>query len=121
MRVSVPEASFRSAATSSGDTKANAARPSRDGGIDAFRYAMALLVIGLHILPPVAVGPDRPLGLPGWAVAVDVLSRCAVPFFFITSGYYFRPDRGVWSNLQRTVVRIAPIYIVWYVNPPHKT
>lgn len=76
---------------------------------------MALLVIGLHILPPVAVGPDRPLGLPGWAVAVDILSRCAVPFFFITSGYYFRPDRGVWSNLQRTVVRIAPIYIVWYV------
>ncbi|WP_242137398.1 acyltransferase [Sphingomonas sp. TREG-RG-20F-R18-01] len=87
----------------------------RDRGIDAFRYAMALLVIGIHILPPVAVGPDRPLGLPGWAVVVDVICRCAVPFFFITSGYYFRPERGAFANLKRSVVRIAPIYVVWYL------
>ncbi|WP_010215841.1 acyltransferase [Sphingomonas sp. PAMC 26621] len=96
------------------DTKSTVAPPARDGGIDAFRYAMAVLVIGIHILPPVAVGPDRPFGLPGWAVVIDIICRCAVPFFFIASGYYFRPERGVWSNLTRPVVRIAPIYLVWY-------
>ncbi|WP_277923640.1 acyltransferase [Sphingomonas sp. TREG-RG-20F-R18-01] len=86
----------------------------RDGGIELFRYVMALLVIGIHVLPPVAVNSAQPLGLPDWAVAMDVLCRCAVPFFFIASGYYFKPERGVVANLTRAIARIAPIYGAWY-------
>lgn len=95
--------------------QAEVASKERDSGIDAFRYAMALLVICLHILPPAAVSPSTPFGLPSWAVVVDILCRCAVPFFFITSGYYFRPERGVWFNIKSKVIRIAPIYLVWYL------
>lgn len=57
-------------------------RPARSAGIDYFRLAAAFLVIGIHIAP-----------FSVWNKNVDFLltyclGRVAVPFFFMTTGYF---------------------------------
>ncbi len=58
------------------------ARPARSAGIDYFRMAAAFMVIAIHIAP-----------FSGWNQEIDFLltyclGRTAVPFFFMTTGYF---------------------------------
>ena len=66
----------------------------RDSGTELFRLLMALLVIVLHAVHEATLR-DAPAAVPLWATLVDTAARCAVPVFFITSGYYLRTARGL--------------------------
>jgi surface polysaccharide O-acyltransferase-like enzyme len=90
-------------------------RHGRDAGVEVFRFVMAMLVILLHILPDATWSSSDPWGSPRWVVIADALCRCAVPFFFLISGYYFRAERGAVENSRRAIVRLLPIYVFWSV------
>ena len=71
-----------------------------------------MLVIVLHLLP------NNPLllwGMNAWQLTVDTVCRCAVPFFFITSGYYYRENKGFMSRLKAIFVQLSPIYLFWSI------
>jgi surface polysaccharide O-acyltransferase-like enzyme len=85
----------------------------RDGGIDAFRFLMAMGVIVGHVLSLLPNPVGQPWGMPAWAVPIDAVLRSAVPFFFIVSGYFFRYDRGFARTVRYVGLRILPIYGLW--------
>ena len=85
----------------------------RDGGIDAFRFLMAMGVIAGHVLSLLPNPPGQPWGMPAWAVPIDAILRSAVPFFFIVAGYFFRYDRGFMRTVRYVGLRILPIYAIW--------
>lgn len=92
--------------------KGDSAGAPRDAGVEAGRYAMALLVIVLHVLyAPVANGPF--VAAPLWVGIVDCVTRAAVPFFFVASGFYLRTDRPLGQLVLRPIVRILPIFVFW--------
>ena len=76
---------------------------------------MAMLVVALHTFPDTNPSLINLNGKSLGIIALDAVCRCAVPFFFITSGYYFRVERGVWTNVRRVVVRLTPIYLFWSI------
>lgn len=81
-------------------------RSARNLGIDALRYGLAFLVVLLHALPGY---PE-----PGWAVAIQFACRAAVPFFFVTSGYFLpRAPGPALDFVRKTVMRIVPVYALW--------
>ncbi len=62
--------------------RAGGGRPARSAGIDYFRMAAAFMVIAIHIAP-----------FADWSKEADFLltyclGRTAVPFFFMTTGYF---------------------------------
>ncbi|MGL5978804.1 MAG: acyltransferase family protein [Erysipelotrichaceae bacterium] len=50
--------------------------------IDLMKFTMAILVIAIHTAPLVQIS------LPAHLFTVQILARLAVPFFFVTSGYF---------------------------------
>lgn len=94
------------------------------------RYPLALLVIYLHIMPPVsAVEFSAALsrGLSGDTLyclvqtVVRCVAECAVPCYFFMSGYllFVKQERitfrWYWSLLKRKTRRLLIPYIVWNV------
>lgn len=77
----------------------------RENGIDAFRCVAFAAVVMIHAIP----GRDPQAPAEGFLV---VLSRFAVPFFFLASGY-FLANRGAVDTIVRTARRLLPIYLVW--------
>ena len=78
----------------------------REAGIDAFRAIGALGVIHLHFGAfRGAEWEDTTFG--AWSVAASFLARMAVPFFFVTSGYFLarRGDPGTLGNTARAQSR----------------
>ena len=51
-------------------------------GIDAFRMVAALLVVAIHTAPLGDVNPTADF------ILTRVIARVAVPFFFMTSGFF---------------------------------
>lgn len=79
----------------------------RNEGIDAFRYVCAAAVILFHTLP------SKP-PVPVWAADFATVCFMAVPFFFISSGYFLRAaDRFSIGLISRPVRRLLPIYLFW--------
>lgn len=84
------------------------ASPARNPAIDAMRYALAFVVVLLHSLPVNQVGH------PAWVALAAIACRVAVPFFFITSGYFLRPaSRFDATLILRPLQRLLPIYLFW--------
>lgn len=83
---------------------------SREHGIDAFRFFMVILVIIIHRMPG---STSSPMGMTTPIVMIDVLCRSAVPFFFVTSGYFLKTERSVCSNSRYALLRLAPAYAFW--------
>jgi surface polysaccharide O-acyltransferase-like enzyme len=90
-----------------------AADPARKGrlvGIDAVRYIAMVAVVFIHTLPR----QDFGFGLDAGGI-VNQTSRFAVPFFFITSGF-FLANRDL-NDTPRLILsfvrRIAPVFIIW--------
>lgn len=92
----------------------------RSPGIDACRLVMAFLVVTLHSLPVRGSAEFSIIGM---------VCRCAVPFFFITSGYFLKiPARFSAMCVVRPLVRLFPIYLFWmiafysvaYISEVHK-
>lgn len=76
--------------------------------IDIFRYVCAVLVIAIHTRPFNEINTTLSY------LASDVIPRIGVPFFFITSGYFYirrlqNGENPFWHYLKRFIT----IYFVW--------
>ncbi len=101
-----------------------AAAPGRIAEIDSFRAIAILGVIFIHTEPFRHLGDGS---LVYWTISVllNSLSRFAVPFFFITSGYFFakgfkegRPDeRRYFRNVKRLLFLFLAWSIIYFVVP----
>jgi surface polysaccharide O-acyltransferase-like enzyme len=82
-------------------------KPPRNEGIDAFRYVCAAVVILFHTLP------SKP-PVPHWAANMATICFIAVPFFFVSSGYFLHAaDRFNTGLVVRPLCRLLPIYLFW--------
>ena len=75
-----------------------------NAAVDIFKFIMALLVVGIHT-EPFSFNPwlDRGFGM---------LTRLCVPFFFMTSAYfYWINEKGALKYLKRLLI----LYLVWSV------
>lgn len=76
---------------------------SRNYGVDAVRIIAVLAVIFIHA--PIVDSSTY------W---VNILSRWAVPFFFVAAGYFAADkSRSILSETHRVVVRLGIPYIFW--------
>ncbi len=74
-------------------------------GIDGFRLAAAVLVVAIHTSPLLVLGETADFVLTG------VIARVAVPFFFMTSGFFlFSGYGGGREKLKGLEIRTAKIY-----------
>lgn len=77
-------------------------------GISASRYGVMYLVVLGHILGQPAFTNDVA------GLMAGTLCRVAVPFFFITSGFFLRPHgRSLVSLVRRPLRQLMPMYVVW--------
>ncbi len=80
--------------------------------IDIMKFIMAIFVVSIHTEP--LTGVKSPVLYTLW----DCVVRCAVPFFFIASGFFIgkkmcgdkKSDIGI---VLKQVKRIAKMYLVW--------
>ncbi len=91
-------------------------REERSAGIDYFRMAAAFMVIAIHISP-----------FSGWNQEVDFLvtyclGRVAVPFFFMTTGYFvlapyvrsgFRKKRSFYKFMVKNTVMYLAVTVMY--------
>lgn len=80
----------------------------RNGSIDVFRYICAVMVIAIHTSPFYDI--NEHLGY----IATEVLTRIAVPFFFLTSGFfYIKKLNNDKSASKIYLCRLLKTYAVW--------
>lgn len=83
-------------------------------GLDLMKFIMAIFVVGIHTDPLVGCTNGSILKI------FDILTRCAVPFFFITSGYLlarkfeepYYCDKNQ-KNVIRYLLKIIKMYLLW--------
>lgn len=76
--------------------------PKRLQGVDVARFIAFVGVVCIHA---------SSLSEPGvWAAD---LGRAAVPFFFVTSGYFIAPDKSDVDAIWSAAKRLVPIYVFW--------
>jgi surface polysaccharide O-acyltransferase-like enzyme len=81
----------------------------REAGIDAFRYLLIALVIFGHSWWYVGALERGNLT---WLLLIT--AHCAVPFFFIASGYFLRwQERDVFSVTRWSCRKLLPPAIIW--------
>ncbi|SHG78783.1 Surface polysaccharide O-acyltransferase, integral membrane enzyme [Kaistia soli DSM 19436] len=80
----------------------------RQSGIEAGRVIAFLAIVFLHSYPNIDPSPATLLL---W----DQLPRFAVPFFFITSGYFLWPRVNSLARVCRIVLRILIIFLFWVI------
>ena len=74
--------------------------------IDLLKIVMALFVVGIHVNPFAAFGPDTNILLGGG------LYRIAVPVFFVVNGYFLESLARA-GGTQRYVLRVLGLYAIW--------
>ncbi|MBB5183473.1 acyltransferase family protein [Catenisphaera adipataccumulans] len=85
------------------------------GAIDIAKYISALLVVCIHTYPFYEVSPTFNMY---W---IQTLCRMAVPFFFVTSGFFFfrkwekDNEEANWTNLKKYESRLLKLYLIWTV------
>lgn len=82
-------------------------------GIDLFRFVAAILVITIH------TSPLADFGAIGDFILTRIIARIAVPFFFMTSGFflisrYVFDERKLWGFVKKTAL-IYAVAIVFYI------
>lgn len=71
--------------------------------IDLLKFLMAILVVGIH---------TEPFGFNVWLDrGFGIISRLCVPFFFVTSGYFFWIKEK--SHICIYIRRLLILYIIW--------
>ena len=83
-------------------------------GIDAVRILCAVLVIMIHI-PPFGAAYDGTAGALLNFIFAQVLARIAVPFFFVTSGYFLFKKTGDALPFARKLLRLYAVWTVLYI------
>ncbi len=87
---------------------------SRNCSIDLFRYFCALLVVNIHANPFLDISEFAD------TIAVEYVSRIAVPFFFLVAGHFYsqklhsgeRPFKGYERKLLKVYLFWSTIYAV---------
>ncbi|WP_114193510.1 acyltransferase family protein [Edaphovirga cremea] len=79
------------------------ATPGRSNTLDAVKVLMAFLVISIHTITP---GTEFKYFL------TQVIARIAVPFFFISAGYFFSSKNDK-NELFKTTIRLSLLYLAW--------
>lgn len=79
--------------------------------IDALKVIASLLVICIHTNPFYYINPSLAL------IIKDIIARTAVPFFFITSGYFFSLKLEKTDNAKKALLHriywLMRIYLLW--------
>lgn len=84
-------------------------KPERSPGIDAVRFIGAAAVVAIHTVSPHHVN----FGLTSQGI-IDQLCRWAVPFFFISSGYFLvKKSARARKMIGDYLRRIVPMFAVW--------
>ncbi|KKI89358.1 hypothetical protein WQ54_26125 [Bacillus sp. SA1-12] len=82
----------------------------RNYAIDFIKFFAILAVVAIHTVPK-----DSIMGL----FVLDNLSRFAVPFFFVTSGYLFgkkmKRAEKTFGYFKRYVFKILKLYVCWVI------
>ncbi len=88
-------------------------RTDRNPGIEVLRFACALLVILIHT-NPFRSSHDIPVKMLG--DFINVMARVAVPFFFLTSGYFFQKQASLDlpGQMLRFARKMLTIYLAWF-------
>ncbi len=88
-------------------------------GLDVGKFILAIFVIAVHTSPlkSISITPNF--------ILVQILSRNAVPMFFMISGYFFYYKRGtetikigkftINEYYYKTIKRLLAVYLVWSV------
>lgn len=76
----------------------------RNNSVDCFRYLCALLVVAIHTTPFLEFSPTFSF------FVSQIISRIAVPFFFLISGYYFEIERA-----GRILRKHIVTYTIWSI------
>lgn len=76
-------------------------------GIDLLKYIVAFLVVGIHLLPFKDINDSV-----SW-LFTDVICRIAVPFYFISAGYFLY-GKGI-NRIIKYVKRILTLYIIYTI------
>lgn len=81
----------------------------RNQSVDTFRLLAALCVIVLHL-----EYPSLPSSI---VIGIRLLSRWAIPFFFIVSGYYFAVQNAEARqlNIQQMAGRLIWVFLLWSI------
>jgi surface polysaccharide O-acyltransferase-like enzyme len=97
---------------------------SRMAGIDAVRFIAVFCVVLIHtahgisytilIRPP--LGPQFASFRISIGDVITELCRWAVPFFFVSAGYFaWRPEERLSVTASRLAQRVFPVYLIWSV------
>lgn len=82
--------------------------------LDGFRVVSALLVVSIHTSPLESISPDA-----DWLLT-RVIARIAVPFFFMSTGYFSREileNGGLWKRLRKLcLLYLAAIFLYLPLN-----
>lgn len=81
--------------------------------IDLAKLICAILVIAIHSTP---FGTSDFYSIPNYVIK-DYISRIAVPFFFVSSGFFFfqnyKYDDNDVEKVKKYVFRLLFLYIIW--------
>lgn len=74
-------------------------------GLDLGKFICAVLVIMIHTTPF------------AWNIWLDrgagIMTRFAVPFFFVTTGYFFYNGQYDVEKLKHSLSRLIILYVIW--------
>ena len=81
-------------------------------GVDYFRVIAALLVVAIHISPLANINETADF------ILTRIIGRVAVPFFFMTSGFFIfsdsqRSENRIKNFLKKTTVLYAIAMIIY--------
>lgn len=105
--------------------EANLLQGQRYGGIDRFRLLAALLIVAIHTAPLSSLSLELDFAV------TRVIGRVAVPFFFMTTGYFLlrgylggekKSRRSLWRFVQKTGIVYAiatAIYLPFSIYAGH--
>ena len=81
----------------------------RNIGIDAFRMLAFVAVVLIHTFPKTTTEIDS-------YTVLNLLSRFAVPFFFIASGYFIQKSNAhILIAIKKLFIRVFPVFIIWTI------
>lgn len=75
--------------------------------IDVCRLVFAVLVVALHLNPFTDISPQAEY------MVGEIFARLAVPFFFLTSGFFFQKKLGDPRAVKKYLLRILKMYLLY--------
>lgn len=84
----------------------NSKKDKKYNSIDLTKFLMSFLIIAIHTDPLITYNTNANY------ILVNIIARLAVPFFFITSGFFFS-KYNEWYSQKHYLKRILKLYISW--------